>query len=87
MNTAEMGRKIAELRKKNNLTQEEFAEKIGVTAQAVSKWETGKNIPDMDNLALAVKLFNVPYSYFAEPQNGVHLEYRLRLFNEDNMFT
>ncbi len=87
MNTAEMGRKIAELRKKNNLTQEEFAEKIGVTAQAVSKWETGKNIPDMDNLALVVKLFNVPYSYFAEPQNGVHLEYRLRLFNEDNMFT
>lgn len=41
MNTAEMGRKIAELRKKNNLTQEEFAEKIGVTAQAISKWETG----------------------------------------------
>lgn len=44
MNTAEMGRKIAELRKKNNLTQEEFAEKIGVTAQAVSKWETGDSL-------------------------------------------
>ncbi len=42
-----LGTRIAELRKKNNLTQEEFAEKLGVTAQAVSKWENGASCPDI----------------------------------------
>ena len=47
MNTEEFAKKIKDLRIKNNLTQKEFADKLGVTYQAVSKWETGKNMPDI----------------------------------------
>lgn len=36
-----LGKKIAELRKKNNLSQEELAEKVGVARQTISKWEIG----------------------------------------------
>ena len=50
MDQKRIGNLIKELRKKNNLTQEKFAEKYGVTYQAVSKWENGKNIPDISLL-------------------------------------
>ncbi len=42
-----LGARISELRKKNNLTQEDFAEKLGVTPQAVSKWENDASCPDI----------------------------------------
>jgi transcriptional regulator with XRE-family HTH domain len=42
-----IGEKIRDLRKIKNLTQEELAEKLGVSAQAVSKWETGISAPDI----------------------------------------
>ncbi|MDD5835758.1 MAG: helix-turn-helix transcriptional regulator [bacterium] len=50
---------IKELRKKNNLTQKEFAEKYGVTYQAVSKWENGINLPDITILNQICKDFNI----------------------------
>ena len=40
----DLGKKVASLRKKNNLTQESLAEKIGVTRQTISKWETGGSL-------------------------------------------
>lgn len=46
MDQEKIGSLIKELRTKNNLTQKEFADKYGVTYQAVSKWENGKNLPD-----------------------------------------
>ena len=42
-----LGEKIVSLRKKNNLSQEELAEKVGVTRQTISKWETDESIPDI----------------------------------------
>ena len=50
---------IVELRKKNGLTQDELAEKILVTRQAVSRWETGETIPNTETLKLLSKLFHV----------------------------
>ena len=47
MNQETIGKKIKELRIKNNLTQQELASKLNVTYQAVSKWENGKNLPDL----------------------------------------
>lgn len=47
MDQNKVGTLIKELRKKSGLTQEKFALKYGVTYQAVSKWENGKNIPDI----------------------------------------
>lgn len=59
MNQEKVGKFIKEIRTKNNLTQKEFAEKLGVTFQAVSKWENGKNIPDISLLKEISKMFNV----------------------------
>lgn len=47
------------LRKSLNLSQEELAEKINVTRQAVSKWENGQSTPDMDTILLLCDCFNV----------------------------
>ena len=46
MNQVKIGKFIAECRKKNNLTQMQLAEKLNITDRAVSKWETGKSLPD-----------------------------------------
>ena len=50
MNQEKIGKLIKDIRKKYNLTQAQLAEKYGVTYQAVSKWENGKNIPDVSLL-------------------------------------
>ncbi len=54
-----LGLRISEFRKKNALTQEEFAEKLGVTAQAVSKWENDISCPDIMLLPEIAKIFKV----------------------------
>ena len=50
---------IYELRTKNHLSQDELAEKVFVTRQAVSRWETGETVPNTETLKLLSKLFNV----------------------------
>ncbi|HRR76520.1 MAG TPA: zinc ribbon domain-containing protein [Ruminococcus sp.] len=50
---------ILELRTKNNFSQEELAEKVFVTRQAVSRWENGETIPNTDTLKLLSQLFDV----------------------------
>ena len=45
-----IGEKIFELRKSRNLSQEEVAEKLNVTRQTVSKWETNQSTPDFDKI-------------------------------------
>lgn len=50
---------IFELRSKANLSQDELAEKLHVTRQAVSRWENGETIPNTETLKLLSKLFNV----------------------------
>ncbi len=47
------------LRKKNRLTQEEVAEKINVSRQAVAKWENGETTPDINNCVALANLYNV----------------------------
>jgi HTH-type transcriptional regulator/antitoxin HipB len=54
-----LGNKLYELRKKNHLSQEELAEKLGVSRQAISKWECGESLPDTDNLISISKLYGV----------------------------
>ena len=59
MNQETIGKKIKELRIKNNLTQQELASKLNVTYQAVSKWENGKNLPDLVILTEICNIFNI----------------------------
>ena len=50
---------IFKLRTKNGLSQDELAEKVYVTRQAVSRWENGETVPNIDTLKLLSQVFNV----------------------------
>lgn len=51
-------KKLSKLRKDNNLSQEQLAERLGVSRQAVSKWESGSAYPDMDKMIQMCKILN-----------------------------
>ncbi|MCL2200389.1 MAG: helix-turn-helix transcriptional regulator [Oscillospiraceae bacterium] len=55
----EIAGRLFEMRKKHNLSQEELAAKIGVSRQAVSKWERAESSPDTDNLIQLARLYEV----------------------------
>lgn len=59
MNQEKFGNVIKEIRKKHHLTQKQLAEKYNVTYQAVSKWENGKNMPDITLITQISKDFNI----------------------------
>ena len=55
----EIGRKILSLRKSRNMTQVNLADKLGITYQAVSSWERGNSMPDIEKLPEISKLFEI----------------------------
>lgn len=59
MDQEKIGQFIKKIREENNLTQKELADRLGVTFQAVSKWENGKNAPDLGILKQISDEFNV----------------------------
>ena len=54
-----IGKNITELRKQHNLTQEQLAEKCGVSRQAVTKWESGESEPNIERLVVLADVFQV----------------------------
>lgn len=58
-NMENVGRRISELRKENNMTQMELADKLGISFQAVSNWERGNSMPDISKLPELAELFGV----------------------------
>jgi transcriptional regulator with XRE-family HTH domain len=55
----ELERRLAELRKEKNVSQEELAEKLYVSRQTISNWERGKTYPDINSLLLMANYFDV----------------------------
>ncbi|WP_337381411.1 helix-turn-helix transcriptional regulator, partial [Ruminococcus sp.] len=55
----ETANRLLQYRKKHNLSQEDLANKIGVSRQAVSKWERAEASPDTDNLILLAEIYGV----------------------------
>ena len=55
----EFNEKLQQLRKQNNLTQEQLAEQLYVSRSAISKWESGKGYPNIESLKCIAKLFSV----------------------------
>jgi transcriptional regulator with XRE-family HTH domain len=55
----EVANRLQELRKKNGYSQEELAAKLGVSRQAVSKWERSESSPDTDNLICLAQLYEI----------------------------
>ena len=89
MNPVKAGEKIALARKKANLSQNELADRIGVSAQAISKWENGHNLPDIDNIMIMAEVLDIPYEYFIsdEDMGDMAMPVRARFFKEENMYT
>lgn len=67
-----LGNKISEYRKQNSLTQEDLAEQMGITAQAVSKWENDQSYPDILSRMIAAgvrgRLLEI------DTEDGEHIE-------------
>ncbi len=59
MNAIDIGKYLSELRKYYKITQDELANRIGVTRQAVSKWETGTAVPDIELLMQLSELYGI----------------------------
>lgn len=59
MNQLVTGKFIALKRKQKNLTQEQLAEKLGVSNKTISKWETGTSDPNTSNLIALAKLYGI----------------------------
>lgn len=51
--------KLKQIRKQRNLSQEQLADEIGVSRQAITKWETGRGMPDIENIKILSELFKV----------------------------
>ena len=91
-----VGNQIAALRKKNGLTQEELSEQLGITAQAISKWENGHTLPETALLPLLAEILGcsidsilVPFlaqdrlfKKFANTVGGEAGELATRLYHE-----
>lgn len=56
---SKMGARLSELRRESKMTQEEFANKLGITPQAVSKWENGMAFPDITMLPKVAEVYGV----------------------------
>lgn len=56
-------RKIKRLRKENNMTMEELAEKLKLKKSSISMWENNCNVPDIFNLLKIIKIFNTSFDY------------------------
>ncbi len=62
MNQEKIGKFISELRKEKNMTQEQLAEKMGVTDKSISRWENGKTMPDLSMITILAEELNVEVS-------------------------
>ena len=67
MNTNIISKYLQLLRKKHNFTQDELAKRLDISRQAVSKWETGSAIPDLEVLLKISKLYGITINDILEP--------------------
>ena len=58
-----IGKRIQEIRQQKKLTQEQLASDLAISRQAVSKWESGKAIPDIENLMYISNLYGVTFLF------------------------
>lgn len=77
-----LSEKILELRKAKGLSQEQLAEKIGVSRQSISKWETGESVPEIERLTELSNVFNVTTDYLLKPSEVDELSIRTELLEK-----
>ena len=83
----EIAQRLVELRKQNGLSQEELAARLGLSRQAVSKWERAESSPDTDNLIALADLYNISIDALlkmsSEAKEDVDFENRSRTQSTD----
>jgi transcriptional regulator with XRE-family HTH domain len=72
----DLSEKVFELRKANGMSQEQLAEKVGVSSQSISKWELGESMPEMERLIELSKVFKVTTDYLLKPSEVDQLAIR-----------
>ena len=77
-----LGDKIMNLRKKNSWSQEELAEKLGVSRQSISKYESAQAVPDMEKILKLSRIFGVTTDYLIKDEIE-DLEFSEEDFEED----
>ena len=79
-----LGEKLKSARKSAGLTQEQLAEKLLVSRQAITKWEADKGMPDIENLKQLSKLLNVSIDYLLDSGESIDLSVMREEINLDN---
>src|SRR5436189_3316333 len=74
LNSKSIGNKIAEARKKINLSQAELARQVSISPQAVGKWERGESLPDITTLNRLAEIFGVNLNYFSYNSQNTETE-------------
>lgn len=70
----DFGEKLLQLRKENGLTQEDLAEKLNTTRQAISKWENNQGYPETEKLLMIGDIFKVSMDYLLKDTPKLHKE-------------
>ncbi len=85
----DIGSRIYQQRKKLNWTQNQLAEAVGVSFQAVSSWERGEYLPDTEKLRDIARALQKNLSYFLDEDQPVEVNWHLhdRVFSEERMYT
>ncbi len=76
-----MAERIQYLRKSKGFSQEELADKAGVSRQAVSKWETGQSTPDIEKIIIMSELFEVTTDYILKGIEPVNMTNRKTIYS------
>ena len=61
-----LAEKLQLMRKREGLSQEDLAEKLGISRQAVSKWESGQSVTDLNKIIILSELYNVTLYYLVK---------------------
>lgn len=81
----EIANRLATLRKESGMSQEELAQKLGISRQAVSKWERAESSPDTDNLIALSKLYSVSLDNLLEAdEESIENETYAKQHSQDN---
>lgn len=81
----EIANRLVNLRKSNNLSQEALAEKLGISRQAVSKWERAEASPDTDNLILLARLYGISLDELLKTEDEIPRPCDDESSSEENM--
>ncbi|EEL35105.1 MULTISPECIES: helix-turn-helix domain-containing protein [Bacillus cereus group] len=85
-----IGEQLKKLRESKEFSQEDVAKKIGVTRQAVYKWENDKSYPDIDNLILLSEMYNVTLDELIKGNQSfkekIHIDEEEADFEKENEF-